>query len=269
MNEKILVLDIDGTLTTSSKEISTETKRGIKMVQERGHLVMLASGRPSMGMMRYAKELELAKYGGYLLSYNGARIIHCPSDEIIYQRTLPRSVIPDLYFFAKEHDCGLITYCGDTVISGTRLDEYIELEARINGLPIKEVDDFISFVNYDVNKCLMTAPGDDAEQYELLLQEQFADTLSIYRSEPYFIEIMPKNVDKGASLNYMLNTMGLSMENAICCGDGYNDITMISYAGIGVAMANARDEVKAAADYITKSNDEDGLVDVIQKFIIN
>lgn len=268
MNEKILVLDIDGTLTTSTKEISTETKRGIKMIQERGHIVMLASGRPSPGMMRYAKELELAKYGGYLLSYNGARIIDCPSDEIIYQRTLPRRVIPDLYYFAKEHDCGLITYLGETVISGTRMDEYIELEARINGLPIKEVDDFISFVNFDVNKCLMTAHGEDAAQYVPMLQEQFADSLCIYRSEPYFIEIMPKNVDKATSLNYMLNTMGLNKENAICCGDGYNDITMISYAGIGVAMANAREEVKAAADYITKSNDEDGLVDVIHKFIM-
>lgn len=268
MNEKILVLDIDGTLTTSTKDISPETKKGIMMIQERGHIVMLASGRPTPGMMRYAKELELAKYGGYLLSFNGARIINCKTGEIVYQRTLPRFIIPEIYHFAKEHHCGLITYCGDYVVSGTGMDEYIELEARINGMPVREVDDFLDFVDFDVNKCLMTAPSEEAEKYVVLLQEKFKDTLSIYRSEPFFIEIMPKNVDKATSLDRMLETVGLKREDAICCGDGYNDITMIAYAGIGVAMANARDEVKAVADYVTKSNDEDGLVDVIDKFIL-
>lgn len=268
MNEKILVLDIDGTLTTSSKDISPETKKGLMMIQERGHLVMLASGRPAPGMMRYAKELELEKSGGYLLSFNGARIINCRTGEIIYQRTLPNFVIPGIYHFAKEHHCGLITYCGDYVVSGTGMDEYIELESRINGMPVRVVDDFVDFVDFDVNKCLMTAPPEKAEIYVKMLQEKYADSLSVYRSEPFFIEIMPKNVDKASSLDHMLETVGLKREDAICCGDGYNDISMITYAGVGVAMANARDEVKAAADYITKSNDDDGLVDVIEKFIL-
>lgn len=269
MNEKILVLDIDGTLTTSKKEISQETKKGIKMIQDRGHIVMLASGRPTPGMMRYAKELELEKYGGYLLSFNGAKIMNCKTGEIIYQRTLPPFVIPKLYHYAKKNRCGLITYCGDQVISGTDIDEYIELESKINGMEVRCVSDFINFVDYEVEKCLMTAPADRAEILLKELQIKFADSLSIYRSEPFFIEIMPKNVDKATSLEHMLASIGLKREDAICCGDGYNDITMIAYAGVGVAMANAREEVKAVADYITKSNDEDGLVDVIDKFIFN
>lgn len=267
MSEKILVLDIDGTLTNSAKEISPETKKGLLMIQERGHSVMLASGRPAPGMMRYAKELELEKYGGYLLSFNGACIINCRTGDIVYQRTLPSFVIPRLYNFAVEQECGLVTYCGDTVISATGIDEYIELESRINGMRVREVDDFVNFVNFEVNKCLMTAPPEKAEKLVTLLQKKFGDTLSIYRSEPFFIEIMPQNVDKASSLDKMLETVGLKRENAICCGDGYNDVTMVSYAGIGVAMGNARDEVKAVADYITKSNDEDGLLDVIDKFI--
>lgn len=268
MSEKILVLDIDGTLTTSSKEISPETKRGLKMIQERGHIVMLASGRPTPGMLRYAEELELKKYGGYLLSFNGARIVNCRTGEIVYQRTLPLDVIPALFEFAKTHHCGIISYEGDEVISGNGIDKYIELEARINGMPVREVEDFANYITFDVNKCLMTAPPEDAEKYVKELQEKFGDSLSIYRSEPFFIEIMPQNVDKAASLDRMLETVGLTIDDAICCGDGYNDITMIAYAGVGVAMANARDEVKAVADYVTKSNDEDGLVDVIDKFIL-
>lgn len=268
MTEKILVLDIDGTLTTSKKDISPETKKAIMEVQKRGHLVMLASGRPTPGMMRYAKELELEKNGGYLLSFNGARIINCKTGDIVFQKVLPRQIIPGLYRFAIEHDLGLITYLGDHVILGTRTDEYVELEAKINGIPIRPVDNFVSFVDFDVNKCLMTAPPEKAEECMKLLQEKYKDTLSIYRSEPFFIEIMPKNIDKATSLDRMLETVGLKREDAICCGDGYNDISMISYAGVGVAMKNAREEVKQAADYITeKSNDEDGLVEVIDKFI--
>lgn len=268
MHNKILVLDIDGTLTNSEKAISPETKKGLMLIQERGHIIILASGRPSSGMMCYAKELELEKYGGYLLSFNGARIINCRTGDIVYQQTLPRFILPKIYRFAKENECGLITYCGDYVVSGTGIDEYIELEARINGMPVREVDDFLHFIDFDVNKCLMTAPPEKAEKLTAILQEKFEGILSIYRSEPFFIEIMPKNIDKASSLHRMLETVGLKKEDVICCGDGYNDVTMVAYAGIGVAMENAREEVKAVADYITKSNDEDGLVEVIDKFIL-
>ncbi|MBD5479877.1 MAG: HAD family phosphatase [Lachnospiraceae bacterium] len=268
MNQKILVLDIDGTLTNSNKVITPETKKSLMMMQENGHIIILASGRPSPGMMKYAKELALEKYGGYLLSFNGARIINCRTGDIIYQQTLPRFILPKIYHFAEENGCGLITYCGDYVVSGTGIDEYIELEARINGMPVREVEDFLHFIDFDVNKCLMTAPPEKAEKLTAVLQEKFEGVLSIYRSEPFFIEIMPKNIDKAFSLNRMLEITGLKKENVICCGDGYNDVTMVEYAGIGVAMANAREEVKAVADYITKSNDEDGLVEVIDKFIL-
>ena len=265
---KMLVLDIDGTLTNSKKEITPETKRAILNIQERGHKVMLASGRPTPGMKRFAEELELEKYGGYLLSFNGGRIINCRSGEIVFQKMFPPHLIPQIYRFAVLNDCGLVTYFGDRIISATRMDEYVELEGRINGMKIQEVEKFISFVDFDVNKLLMTAPADRAEQYERTLQEKYGDIISVYRSEPFFIELMPKGVDKATSIDRMLETVGLTRENIICCGDGYNDLTMIEYSGVGVAMSNAQEKVKEKADYITKSNDEDGIVHVIDKFIL-
>ena len=269
MKEKVLVLDIDGTLTNSKKEISPATKQGISETLKRGHKVILASGRPTPGMRRYEEELELDQYDGYLLSFNGARIVECKSGEIVYQRTLPPMVIPGLYAFAKEHGCGLITYLGDHVISAFEPDEYIELESRINGMDVRVEENFVEFVDFDVNKCLMTAPVEKAPGLEKLLQKKYGDMLSIYRSEPFFIEIMPQNVDKAASLDRMLETVGLTKEDAICCGDGFNDLTMIQYAGLGVAMGNAQPVVKEAADIVTGTNDEDGLVPVIEKFILN
>ncbi len=266
--EKVLVLDIDGTLTNSQKDISENTKRGIQTVLEHGHKVILASGRPTPGMRRYEKELELEKYGGYLLSFNGARIIECRTGEIVYQRILPLAIIPGLFAFAKKNNCGLVTYYGDNIISAFEPDEYVELESRINDMPIITVSDFKFFVNFEINKCLMTAPPDKAPELEKELAEKYGDLASIYRSEPFFIEIMPKNVDKATSLDRMLQTVGLTRDNAICCGDGFNDISMIKYAGTGVAMGNAQPAVKEVADYITGTNDEDGLVQVIDEFIM-
>lgn len=266
--EKVLVLDIDGTLTNSQKEITENTKRGIRVVLEHGHKVILASGRPTPGMRRYEKELELEKYGGYLLSFNGGRIINCRTGEIIYQRILPLAIIPGLFAFAKKNGCGLVTYFGDNIISAFDPDEYVLLESKINSMPIKVVEDFKDYVDFDINKCLLTAPVDKAPELEKELAQRYGDLVSVYRSEPFFIEIMPKNVDKAASLDRMLESVGLTRENAICCGDGFNDISMIKYAGVGVAMGNAQPAVKEIADYITDTNDRDGLVQVIEEFIM-
>lgn len=264
--KKVLVLDIDGTLTNSKKEITEATRQAIWDIMDRGHKVILASGRPTPGMRRYETELELPKRGGYLLSFNGARVVDCVTGEVVHQKILPLQFIPGLYTFAKERGNGLITYLGDTVISAFEPDEYVELEARINNLPIRVVENFVEFVDYDINKCLMTAPPEQAAEYEKQLQEKYGEYLSIYRSEPFFIEIMPKNVDKAASLDKVLPAIGMRQESTVCCGDGFNDISMIQYAKVGVAMGNAQQAVKEAADYITATNDRDGLVEVIERF---
>lgn len=268
MNTKVLVLDIDGTLTNSKKEITPATKQAIQTILEQGHKVILASGRPTPGMRRYEKELQLEHNGGYLLSFNGARVVECRTGEIVYQRTLSLQLIPSLCAYAGSHGCGLITYLGDQVISAFEPDEYIRLEAGINGLPIKVVEDFKDYVDFEINKCLMTAPPERAPGIEQELAAQYGTRASIYRSEPFFIEIMPRDVNKATSLDRMLQSIGCTRENTICCGDGFNDIAMIEYAGTGVAMGNAQQRVKDAADYVTATNDEDGLVEVIEKFIL-
>lgn len=266
MNKKVLVLDIDGTLTNSNKEITAATKEAIQDIMKQGHKVILASGRPTAGMRRYEKELELEKYGGYLLSFNGARVIECRTGEMVYQRLLPLTLLPGLYRFAEKNGCGLVTYLGDQVISAFSIDKYVETEARINGIPVREVENFTEFVDFDINKCLMTAEPDKAAVLVEELQEKYGKMASVYRSEPCFMEIMPHKVDKSTSLDRTLVSIGMRREDTVCCGDGFNDISMIRYAGVGVAMGNAQDAVKEAADYITSTNDEDGLVQVIETF---
>lgn len=269
MAYEILVLDIDGTLTTSEKKISNDTLNAVLATQDRGHKVVLASGRPTAGIRAVAKQIRLNEYGGYILSFNGAKIINCKTEEIIYQKTLPKDIIPELKAAADEFGVGIITYEEDAIVVGTKIDNYMEIEAKINHLPLKEVENFADYVSFDVNKCLMTGEPSHLAKVEEQMKERFGDIVNIYRSEPFFLEIVPPNVDKADSLSHLLDRLNLSKTQMISCGDGYNDLTMIQYAGMGVAMANAQQVVKEAADYITLSNDEDGVAHVIHEFILN
>lgn len=266
MKYQMLVLDIDGTLTTSEKKISPATHKALLKLQKDGVYVVLASGRPTAGILPYARELQLEDYGNYILSFNGARILNLRTNEIIYDKTLPADAIPILYEEALASHTGLISYEGNDAIAATEIDHYMEYEARINRIAIRRVENFPSYVTFPVNKCLMTGEPEHPVSVEKRLKERFHGLLNIYRSEPYFLEIMPQNIDKAASLQKLLSSLGLTQNQMICCGDGYNDVSMIEFAGVGVAMANAQEIVKQSADFITGSNNEDGIVAVIEKF---
>ena len=247
-DKKILVLDIDGTLVNSEKKITPETLKYLKMIQEQGHIVALASGRPFPGLKQYSDALGLAEYGGYALSFNGGKVISCATQEVIYTKAIPNRYAKILYEFAKERHIGMVTYKDNQVITGTDTDGYM--------------------VDFDMIKCLMTAEPEVAEQYEKELAALVSPDLNVFRSEPYFIEITVKGVDKAESIARLLEHIGMKREQCICCGDGFNDKTMVEYAGVGVAMGNAQQVVKDVADYVTASCDEDGLVEVIKKFVL-
>lgn len=267
MAYEILVLDIDGTLTNSEKLITDKTKEALFALQERGHKVVLASGRPTPGIMPIAEQISLKDFGGYILAYNGAKVLNCQTGEVIYQKALPSESIQEIYDAAMEFKTGLLSYDTEGIITPKDPDEYIRIEAKINHLPIKKVENFVEYINYPVNKCLLTADGRYLADVEVELKKRFCGRLNIYRSEPFFLEVMPQNIDKAYSLGKLLEKLGMTKDQMICCGDGYNDLSMIQYAGMGVAMANANDQVKEAADFITLSNDEDGVAHVIQKFM--
>ncbi len=268
MRYDMLALDIDGTLTNSDKKITPATEYALREVLESGVTVVLASGRPTPGLEAFAEQLELAKYGGYILSYNGARITDCRTGEIIFQQTLPVGMVSRFHDYANEHGLGMMTYENRSILTGSPIDSYMEIESRINGMPILTQQDFPQSVPELVNKCLLTGDPDVLAVHEKKLAEEYAGVLSIYRSEPFFLEIMPKGVDKAYSLSVLLEKTGLSKEALVCCGDGYNDISMLRYAGLGVAMHNAQPAVKAVADYITESNNADGIVRVITSFLL-
>ena len=269
MDYKMIVLDLDGTLTNSQKRISPPTKEALFEIQEQGIIVVLASGRPINGVLPLAKELRLDHYDSYILSFNGARITRCRNWETIYNKCIPTSVIQPILDITKQYPgVDLFAYDTEAILSAIEPNEYTEMESFICKMPIHPIDHFVDHVTFPVNKLLIAGEPDVIEALMKVLQAKFNGLLNIYRSEPYYLEIMPQNIDKAHSLQKLISSIGISPEEMICCGDGYNDITMIEYAGLGVAMGNAQSIVKETADFITLSNDEDGVLHVIKNFLV-
>ena len=266
---KLLVLDIDGTLVNSQKEITPATLAALSRWRAAGNKIAIATGRPTAGVREIAKAARMTEEGGFVLSYNGACITDAASGERVSGKFLPADLPAKLAKYAAAHpEVGLISYEDDTVLSLKEPDEYIVLEAvAINKMGLRTVPDFTAYIDFPVHKCLLTAPPEAAEGHLAALQELFGARAAIYRSEPFFIEVMPENVDKATSLDEFVPKIGITRDDVICVGDGYNDVSMIRWAGLGVAMANARQPVKDAADRLTLSCDEDGVAALIEEII--
>ncbi|MCI6671686.1 MAG: Cof-type HAD-IIB family hydrolase [Prevotella sp.] len=265
---KMLVLDLDGTLTNAKKEITPRTKAALMQAQERGVRVVLASGRPTYGIVPLAEELELARYEGFILAFNGAKIIEYSTQEVVFEQTLSPEIVPHLYEAAHQTGMTILTYQGEGIAATNKEDEYVAIEAFINKMPVVQYDDFPHQIVYPINKCLIVGEPQKLHTLELSIAKEMNGRISVYRSADYFLECVPLNVDKAASLERLINRIDIEREEIIACGDGHNDLSMIAYAGLGVAMENATDQLKAHAGFITLSNEEDGIAHVIEKFLI-
>ena len=268
MGYELIVLDLDGTLTNKDKVITPKTKEALMKVQEKGKKVVLASGRPTQGVVHLADELRLGDFGGFILSNNGGMIINDKTKEVVFSALLPLEANKKIIRLSKEHRVDILTYEGERIITNNKECPYGQLESRINGMELKEVEDVEGYVDFRVPKFLMLDDGDYLETVEPRVKAALGKNFSVYRSEPFFLEILPKGIDKAQSLERLLERMGLTKEEMIACGDGYNDLSMIKYAGLGVAMENAVLPVRNAADYITLSNNNDGVAHVVEKFML-
>lgn len=256
---KLIALDIDGTLTNSKKEILPKTKEILIELNKQGCGLILASGRPVPGLKSIANELKFDDFGGYLLAFNGSYVGNYQTKEIIYQNTFSRDLGYQVYNLAKKYNLAVLTYKDDDIISEDIDDQYVKVEGKINQMMIKQVDDFKANLPENIIKILITGQPEVLESLVGIFQDTFDSKLAIYRSAPFFIEVNPIGVDKAKSLATLCKHLNIDSSDLIAFGDGYNDLEMIEYAGIGVAMGNAVEEVKDLANYITASNDEEGI----------
>ena len=267
MKYKVLAFDIDGTLTNSKKQIEVSTKVAVRKAAEQGCTIAIATGRPIQGVREFANELNFHKIKGYVISLNGGLVMSWQDGKIIQEKKIPAEFNGRICDLAKEHGVTLLTYEGDDVITEKPEDEYVQFETRINKIKARKVENLKEYLSFTVPKFIMVGDGDVLAEVEKKVKPLLDKDLDVYRSEPFFLEILPKGINKANALEMLLKEVGAKREELMAFGDGYNDISMIEVAGLGVAMANAMDVVKEAADYITLSNDEDGVLHVINQFM--
>ena len=263
---RAIALDLDGTLTNHDKVVTPRTRQALLKAQELGTVIILASGRPTYGIVPVAECLELEKRGGYILSYNGGNIVNAKTGEKLFSQFLPDAVIPILYKYAQEKNHALLGYAGNEIITEMPDDPYVKEESRINKMNIRKVDNLLDALEPHPTKLLMTGDPTDMIKAEEELVEILGEKMDIFRSAPFFLELVPKGIDKAQSLLRLLAKINLTPADLIAFGDGYNDLSMLKLAGVGVAMANAAPEVRADADYVTLSNEEDGVAAALLHF---
>lgn len=276
MSIKVIILDIDGTLTNDEKIITPKTKNALLKAQKEGCRLVLASGRPTQGLEAYAKELQMDAYNGLLVSFNGSMISNFQTKEIYFNKTMrveqAKAVLNHMKQFKEVKP--MITK-GDYMYVNNVYDNYItkdgkpfnvmEYESRSNNFKLCEVDDLAKFADSEMNKILTTASPSYLQAHYKEMMDPFKDTLSCMFTAPFYFEFTAKGLDKARALEEVLLPMGYTKEEMIAFGDAQNDASMLTFVGCGVAMANATQELKNLADEITLSNNEDGIAYSLEK----
>ena len=168
----------------------------------------------------------------------------------------------------KDSNITILTFDDKRIFADSKVNDYTFVESEVSKAEMITCDDFLGAVKFDFNKILLAGEPMELDQYQAVLRKRYDGLLDIYKSAPYFLEIMPLGISKGSMLPLLLEHLGVDREELIAFGDNYNDMTMIGYAGMGVAMGNGEDEVKKIANYVCESNDEDGIAKTLEKYVL-
>lgn len=259
MTKKLIAVDLDGTLLTSTNTISEKSKESIEKVLDAGHKVVIITGRDFFGSIKVARELFDRHEGGLVASSNGALVFDLAKDKPIINHTIPREVVKEMIAYGKSLGLDYLIY-HDNKILAEKDDAYdLDFLSKKNKLEVEIIEDLADNLDFDLNKLLFSAQPSLIEKVKSDFEEQFKGKVNPIHSMPQFLDCMPAGIHKGRSLLEIADFYGIDHKDTLAFGDEINDETMIEMAGIGIAMANASDYIKNLADDICPTNDDDGI----------
>ncbi len=264
---KLVAIDIDGTLLNSKNIISQRNHSAIQAAKKKGVKIVLATGRPMDGIKCYLSELNLLEKGDYAVAFNGALVQDSHNGAVLSKKGLTLDELNYLYNLSLELEVNIHALTPSRCIT-PKYSKYSQHEADINKIPLDIVDFNTLNKDTEIIKAMYIDEKEILDRVVANLPEVVYEKFTILRSAPFFLEFLNKEVNKGIGVAALAESLGIKKEEVICIGDAGNDLHMVEYAGLGVAMSNAFPELKDAADYITHSNDEDGVAHVIDKFIL-
>lgn len=277
MNIKAIALDIDGTLTNDQKVITPRTKETLMRAQKAGITLILASGRPIQGLRRLAHELELDSHHGMLIAYNGSEVRDASSGELLFNQAIsvedaravlehvrsfdviPMLVDGDRLYVEDAYDC--------TILHRGKPKNIIKDERDACDLRLHEVRSLLDWCITPQNKILTAGTDTYLQEHYRAMEAPFVGRLSCMFTADFYFEYTACNVNKGNALLHALPERGIDPSELVAFGDGQNDLPMLKLAGMGVAMANANDEVKAGANMVAGSNNDDGIAAALDQLL--
>lgn len=277
MDYKMVCIDMDGTLLKKRKSVSKESKKTIKEVADKGVKVVITTGRLYNNAAYYS---DLVGASAEVIAANGAIIREKRSDKIIFKKNIDKNICKKIVKAANE--CGVVLHVHtiDTIITNSYISNFIarfvfsgkkNKDFLINIKTVKDeekLDEVLEEYKDDITKCIMfSISAKRTEKFRQRLNE--IDDIVYYCSSFTGIEVNAKGVSKGNAVKFLAEHYGIKREEVMCIGDNDNDISMIEYAGLGIAMGNGIDKVKDIADYITDTNENDGVSKALKKFILD
>ncbi len=293
---KLLVIDMDGTLLSNNKEISKENISAIKKAKQKGVKVVIASGRTIQGIENYLEELDLISKDNYSVVCSGAMVINNTKEKIIQCDSISYEDFKYVFDLVKQLNINLNMYSDESILIHSS-NYFSKIDSIANNIPLQMMDfntlkeDTLitkimlinedlsmlgdiqaAFPNVVVKDIGIKAKKDyDKDLFTDMskLPQEFLEKFTVSKVAPYIVEVMKKDSSKRSGIEKIAEEFKIKPHEVICIGDSGNDEQMIEYAGLGVAMGNAFPEIKEIADYVTYSNEENGVAHVIDKFILH
>lgn len=265
MTVKLIAIDLDGTLLNKDRKVTKEVNESVRAARKAGIHVVLCTGRPFPGVVPLIEELGLDKTDDYVITYNGALVQNTHTRESIIDYTMTHEDYLVMEKAAAEAGSHFHAIHNEGIFTPNRdISKYSVQEAFIIDIPLfyrmpEEMDPAVKY-----NKMMMIDHASVLEAAISRLPEHIWDNYTILRSEPFYLEILNKKASKGKAVEALAAHLGVSREEVMAIGDGGNDLDLVDFAGIGVAMENATDEVKAVADFVTTSNNHNGVAEAIK-----
>ncbi|WP_445622263.1 Cof-type HAD-IIB family hydrolase [Lacticaseibacillus paracasei] len=269
---RLIAVDLDDTLLNSHKQLSPATISGLKTAIAAGIKVVPCTGRPLPGVHATLEALGLEGDDQYVIVQGGG-VVQSASGKIIAEKFLNHQDYQDFSTFAASVasngiDSNVLTPAGEVYTADRNISRYTVLQAWENtaGIKVREPQEMPE--DFVIAKGMLLGEPDKLAAIQPQAETEFRNRFTVIRSMPFMLEIMPHGVDKGWGLAQLTQHLGFSADDVIAFGDEHNDLDMFDFAGTSVAMANGQDIVKKRADFITASNDEDGVVKALKHFAI-
>lgn len=264
MNYKLLAVDIDGTLLNSQGKLTDQTQKRIQEARERGVLFVLSTGRPIQGVKSLVDQIG----GDFpLITYNGAMVLRGKSQEVLYSSSLRNEDLLEAYQAGEKRQATMLIW-SDNKLYANKDNQKSRHYSSLTNTPFKVIET-IDELNRPATKILWYEEENLLKEYQKELDGEIVSNTMVYHtSRPYFLEFVHRKASKAIAIEQLCQAFQIKREETIAVGDSYNDISMIEYAAVGVAMENAPDEIKEKADFITRDCDHEGVSHVIERFIL-